>query len=95
MRCPKYERSGPCISEYGAAERKNQASDGAVAPSLRRLRFEKSQRLWLYSLSLLALVSWFFDWTGVMSGLLGTFVVGVLGINIGCHDECSMRGSCR
>jgi len=36
-------------------------------------------------LALLALVPWFFTWSGVVLSLVGLFVFGTLGINLGYH----------
>lgn len=42
--------------------------------------------------ALLAVVPWFFSWTGVVLCLLGVFVVGVLGINVGYHRLLTHQG---
>ena len=36
-------------------------------------------------LAVLALLPWFFSWTGVLVAVLGMFVFGILGINVGFH----------
>jgi fatty-acid desaturase len=43
-------------------------------------------------LALLAFVPWFFSWTGVAVALLGVYVFGVLGVNIGFHRLLAHRG---
>jgi fatty-acid desaturase len=43
-------------------------------------------------LALLAFVPWFFSWTGVVVALLGFYVFGVLGVNIGFHRLLAHRG---
>lgn len=43
-------------------------------------------------LALLAFVPWFFSWTGVVAGILGHFVFGMLGINIGYHRLLTHHG---
>jgi fatty-acid desaturase len=40
----------------------------------------------------LALLPWFFSWTGVILYLLGVHVFGVLGINVGYHRLLTHRG---
>jgi len=42
-------------------------------------------------LAALAFLPWFFSWTGVVIALLGMFVFGVLGINIGFHRLLTHR----
>jgi len=46
----------------------------------------------VHLLALLALVPWFFTWTGVVLALLGLFVFGTLGINLGYHRLLTHRG---
>jgi stearoyl-CoA desaturase (delta-9 desaturase) len=43
-------------------------------------------------LALLALVPWFFTWSGVVLALAGLFVFGTLGINLGYHRLLTHRG---
>jgi len=43
-------------------------------------------------LALLALVPWFFTWSGVVLSLVGLFVFGTLGINLGYHRLLTHRG---
>jgi stearoyl-CoA desaturase (delta-9 desaturase) len=43
-------------------------------------------------LALLALVPWFFSWTGVILALLGLYVFGTLGINLCYHRLLTHRG---
>lgn len=50
------------------------------------VRLERTQVVGLalyHALALLAFVPWFFSWTGVLLAVLGIYVFGVLGINIG------------
>src|ERR1700676_2252585 len=42
--------------------------------------------------ALLALLPWCFSWTGVLSAVLGLYVFGVLGINIGYHRLLTHKG---
>jgi fatty-acid desaturase len=42
-------------------------------------------------LALLAFVPWFFSWTGVVAAVLGFYVFGVFGINIGFHRLLTHR----
>jgi sn-1 stearoyl-lipid 9-desaturase len=44
-----------------------------------------------HSLAALALLPWFFSWTGVLIALLGMLVFGVLGINVGFHRLLTHR----
>lgn len=46
----------------------------------------------LHLLALLALVPWFFSWTGVVVCLLGFYVYGTLGINLAYHRLLTHRG---
>lgn len=54
---------------------------------------------WLYSfgvvfihlVALLALLPWFFSWTGVVMALLGIYLFGALGISIGYHRLLTHR----
>lgn len=48
--------------------------------------------LGLHVLSLLAFVPWLFSWTGVVLCILGLYVFGTLGINIGFHRLLAHRG---
>ena len=43
-------------------------------------------------LALLALVPWFFTWSGVVLAFAGLFVFGTLGINLGYHRLLTHRG---
>ena len=43
-------------------------------------------------LALLALVPWFFSWTGVILAIVGDYVFGVLGINLCYHRLLAHRG---
>src|SRR5262249_14971429 len=43
-------------------------------------------------LALLALVPWFFTWSGVVLSFAGLFVFGTLGINLGYHRLLTHRG---
>lgn len=45
----------------------------------------------IHALALLALFPWFFSWTGVIAAVLGLYVYGTLGINIGFHRLLSHR----
>ncbi len=45
----------------------------------------------VHVLALAALFPWFFSWTGVVVALLGLYVYGTLGINIGFHRLLSHR----
>jgi stearoyl-CoA desaturase (delta-9 desaturase) len=43
-------------------------------------------------IALLALVPWFFSWTGVILCILGDYLIGVLGINLCYHRLLTHRG---
>jgi fatty-acid desaturase len=61
----------------------------------RGVRLEHTQMVGLglyHALALLAFVPWFFSWTGVLLAVLGIYVFGVLGINIGYHRLLTHRG---
>src|ERR1700730_15175567 len=62
---------------------------------LARLRFSRSQTVGVvlyHLLALLAFLPWFFSWTGVTLAVLGIYVFGVLGINIGYHRLLTHKG---
>jgi len=70
-------------------------SDASNDISGRKLRLERSQLVGLavyHALALLAFVPWFFSWTGVVLAIIGIFVFGVLGINIGYHRLLTHKG---
>jgi fatty-acid desaturase len=46
----------------------------------------------IHALALLALFPWFFSWTGVVLFLVGIYVFGLLGINLGFHRLLTHRG---
>jgi fatty-acid desaturase len=59
------------------------------------MRLERTQVFGLalyHALALLAFVPWFFSWTGVVLAVLGIYVFGVLGINIGYHRLLTHKG---
>ena len=70
----------------------------------RRLRLpaavDRSRVVWSYAITvglyhlvaLLAVLPWFFSWTGLILGALGIFVFGSLGINLGYHRLLTHRG---
>src|SRR5580658_3444120 len=61
----------------------------------RGVRLERTQVVGLvlyHALALLAFVPWFFSWTGVLLAVLGIYVFGVLGINIGYHRLLTHKG---
>ncbi|HEY0219733.1 MAG TPA: hypothetical protein VGC26_08225, partial [Afipia sp.] len=45
----------------------------------------------IHCLALFALFPWWFSWTGVAVFVIGMFVFGVLGINIGFHRLLTHR----
>jgi stearoyl-CoA desaturase (delta-9 desaturase) len=45
-----------------------------------------------HSLAALALIAWFFSWTGVALCAAGMFAFGILGINVGFHRLIAHRG---
>ncbi len=46
----------------------------------------------LHLLALLALLPWFFSWTGVVSVFVGNYVFGALGINLAYHRLLTHSG---
>ena len=59
------------------------------------VRLERTQMVGLalyHALALLAFLPWFFSWTGVLLAVLGIYVFGVLGINIGYHRLLTHKG---
>jgi fatty-acid desaturase len=77
---------------------------GASAPRPRRLALPAAvsvrRILWFpalflvsyHLLALLAFVPWFFSWTGVILFIVGVYVFGLLGINLGYHRLLAHRG---
>jgi sn-1 stearoyl-lipid 9-desaturase len=69
----------------------------AVAPASTSRRLSGVK--WRYAPSIavvhllagLAFIPWFFSWTGVVLAVLGYYVIGVLGINIGYHRLLAHR----
>jgi stearoyl-CoA desaturase (delta-9 desaturase) len=67
----------------------------ALAGAARGVRLERTQVVGLvlyHALALLAFAPWFFSWTGVVLAVLGIYVFGVLGINIGYHRLLTHKG---
>jgi len=46
----------------------------------------------VHLISLLALIPWFFTWSGLIVAILGHFIFGMLGITIGYHRLLTHRG---
>jgi stearoyl-CoA desaturase (delta-9 desaturase) len=68
-------------------------SFGRRASLLRRIDWEYAAWIIGYHLlALLALLPWFFSWTGVILCALGIYVFGVLGINLCYHRLLAHRG---
>lgn len=68
------------------------SSDTLVA-NARRIRWNNVATLTLaHALACLALLPWFFSWTGVALALIGIYGFGSLGINIGYHRLLAHRG---
>ena len=63
----------------------------AVKPVQVRWRYAISIPL-IHLLACLAFVPWFFSWTGVALSILGLYVFGTMGINIGYHRMLTHRG---
>ena len=58
-----------------------------------RIDWINATALLLYhALAALALLPWFFSWTGVVLAVLGTYVFGTLGINLCYHRLLTHRG---
>jgi len=78
--------------------------DPGVLPGARRLPYPsgvaRHRVLWSYAvtiglyhlLALLALLPWFFSWTGVAAAVLGVYVFAGLGINLCYHRLLTHRG---
>ena len=45
-----------------------------------------------HAVALLAVLPWFFSWTGVVLALFGAYVFGTLGVNLGYHRLLTHRG---
>jgi fatty-acid desaturase len=70
------------------------AADISRAPA-GPVRLERTQILGLvvyHAVAALAFLPWFFSWTGVVLAILGVYVFGVLGINIGYHRLLTHKG---
>src|ERR1700722_19138665 len=63
-----------------------------LAPGVRLARTQVVGLGLFPALALLAFVPWFFSWTGVVLAVLGIYVFGVLGINIGYHRLLTHKG---
>jgi fatty-acid desaturase len=71
-----------------------------VSPGLAPSLPQRNRIYWPYAISvavfhliaLLALVPWFFSWTGVILCILGDYLIGVLGINLCYHRLLTHRG---
>ena len=46
----------------------------------------------VHALALLAIIPWFFSWTGFVAGIAGIFLFAMMGINIGYHRLLTHRG---
>ena len=61
---------------------------------------DRTRVVWSYAITvgvyhlvaLLAVLPWFFSWTGLILGAVGIFVFGSLGINLGYHRLLTHRG---
>jgi fatty-acid desaturase len=83
----------------GAGMRNKRVVDDPVcAPGLAARRSWRikwryaSPIIFVHLVALLAFVPWFFSWTGVILLVLGVYVFGTLGINIGYHRLLTHRG---
>ena len=48
--------------------------------------------IFVHLVAVLACLPWFFSWSGVVVALVGCYVFGTLGINIGYHRLLAHRG---
>jgi stearoyl-CoA desaturase (delta-9 desaturase) len=65
----------------------------AVGRSPLRIAWVRASVLTFYHLvGLLALLPWFFSWTGVVLALLGHYAIGALGISLCYHRLLTHRG---
>ena len=78
----------------GAGERVvGRRFSNTLVATLGRIRWNNVVALGLiHGLACLALLPWFFSWTGVALALLGIYGFGSLGINIGYHRLLTHRG---
>ena len=61
---------------------------------------DRTRLVWPYTITvaiyhlaaLLAVLPWFFSWTGLILAAIGVFVFGSLGINLGYHRLLTHRG---
>ena len=73
-----------------SASRRLAVPDGAAA---RRIDWPNAITLIGYhAVALLALIPWFFSWSGVVLAVLGLYVFGTLGINLCYHRLLAHRG---
>jgi stearoyl-CoA desaturase (delta-9 desaturase) len=63
-----------------------------LPPGVRLERTQAGVLALYHAPALLAFVPWFFSWTGVVVAVLGIYVFGVLGINIGYHRLLTHKG---
>jgi stearoyl-CoA desaturase (delta-9 desaturase) len=70
-----------------------EAPPAAPAPGVPRINWRNALFfIALHLIAILALLPWYFSWTGVVLCFLGIFVFGMLGINIGYHRLLTHRG---
>ena len=67
------------------------ALPGGIRP-LRIAWVRASVLVFYHAVALLALLPWFFSWTGVVLAILGFYVFGAAGISLGYHRLLTHRG---
>ena len=80
---------------YGAIVEGSLVNDAGTlaAPHAWRIKWQYAGPIAVVHVAaLLACVPWFFSWTGVGLAILGLYVFGTLGINIGYHRLLTHRG---
>src|SRR4051812_1365342 len=95
----RLHRKGPFVSIRQAATSFT-ATTSAITALPRPAAVDRHRIVWSYAITvgiyhlvaLLALLPWFFSWTGVVLVVLGLYIFGTLGINLCYHRLLTHRG---
>lgn len=86
-----------CLPKGGARMRRGEfisllGGTVAVWPLSVRVKWRYATPIiFVHLVALLACVPWFFSWTGVVLAVLGAYIFGLLGMNIGYHRLLTHR----
>src|SRR5262249_32283841 len=87
----------PCMDCPGTEEVRGMSVPGRLDPPLgtspvRIDRLNAGALLFYHLVAALAVLPWFFSWTGLAAALVGVYVFGTLGINLCFHRLLTHRG---